>query len=149
MALRLGRSIGARRRIDCGYGVAVDLSPMSFAAFKEIEATAWRLAREGLPLEMSAEIEALEDEAVRPEVEDRIRGAASALIVRLAVLRFGAGWDGIEAPDGSPAPLNAETVDQVFDLFPGVVQRLQVELLAPFQEVEREGNAFAPSSDTA
>lgn len=149
MALRLGRAIGAARRIECGYGVAFDIAPIPFAAFKEIEATAWRLARESLPLEMAAEIEALEDEAVRPEIEDRIRGAASALIVRLAVLRFGRGWEGIEAEDGTPAPLTADTLDQVFDLFPGVVQRLQMDLLTPFQEVEREGNASAPSPDTA
>lgn len=149
MALRLGVAIGQARRIDCGYGVAVLVGPMSFAAFKEIEATAWRVARDRLPLDMAAETEAVEDADLRPEIEDAIRGAAAAQLLRLALIRFGRAWEGLELEDGTPAPMTADTVDQALELYPGVGQAIQASLLTPFQEVGREGNASAPSPATA
>lgn len=149
MALRLGRAIAAERTIKVGYGASFSFRPFSFADFKEAEAAAMRLAREGMPAVMAVELEAVDDEDVAPEVEDNLRGRAADNLVRLLVRRFGTGWDGFETEDGSPAPFDADHIGQVFDLFPGIVQVLQQSLMTPFQEVTREGKPSAPSPSTA
>ncbi|MAC81489.1 MAG: hypothetical protein CML66_25900 [Rhodobacteraceae bacterium] len=149
MALRLGRAIAAERTIEVGYGVSFSFRPFSFADFKEAEAAAMRLARDGMPAMMAVELEAVDDEDVAPEVEDNLRGRAAANLVRLLIRRFGTGWDGIEAEDGSPAPFDAEHIGQAFELFPGIIQMLQQSLMVPFQEVAREGKPSAPSQSTA
>lgn len=149
MALRLSRVVDRPRRIEVGYGVAMSFRPMSYAAYKEVEAAALRLARERLPIDMAAEVEAVDDDDIRPEVEDRLRGEAAAQLVRMAMLRFGESWEGLEDETGAPAPMTPETVSQFLELFPGVASFVHQALLAPFQELRREGNASAPSQGTA
>lgn len=149
MALRLSRAIGTARRIELGYGVAVSVEPFSYAQFQAMQAAALRLGRESLPADMAVEVEAVDDEDLRPEIEDRVRGDAAAHLLRLVLIRYGAGWEGLEDDAGAPAPMTPDSIGHFLDLFPGVATQLQHALLAPFHEVASEGNGSGPSLVTA
>jgi len=149
VVLRLSRGIGKPRRIELGYGFWVELGPFSYAAFKECEAAAMRLAIASMPHADAAETEALDDEDLRPEVEEATRGRFAALIIQVVLTRFGIAWGGIEDEEGAPVPMNASSIAQVLEAFPGVAQVLHVEMLAPYEGVDAEGNGFAPLPSTA
>ena len=149
MALRLARKLGRSRRIELGYGVWVDLRPFSYAEFKECEATAMRMALDGMSTADATETAAMDDEDLRPEVEEATRGRFASFIVHLVLVRFGEGWGGIEDEDGAPVAMNAGTIAQVLEAFPGVAQALHIEMLQPFQAVDAEGNVSAPLPNTA
>ena len=139
MALRLDRSVARNRRIDLGYGVSLTMRPFGFAEFKEAEAAAHRLASQTLPPAEAASIDAFDDEDLPPEVEDATRGQFASHLIRILVSRFGDGWEGVETESGEPAALTLRTFDEFMTLFPGVVQGLQVQLLAPYQAAVLEG----------
>ena len=149
MVLRLSRRVGAARTIDLGYDVTVSHRAFGYADWREAEATAMRLARQTLPAELAFAAECSDEEDLGPEYEEALRGQAAQHLVKLLLVRFGDGWTGVEGPDGAPAPLTAETLDQFLELFPGVAGTLHASLLAPWVEVAREGNVSAPSQDTA
>lgn len=149
MALRLKRGLTEGRTLELGYGVNVTHRPFTYADLREAEATALRLARETLPAARAFEAAATDDEDLPPEHEEALRGQAARHLVKLLVLRFGTAWGGVETDTGDSAPLTAESLDLFLDLFPGVASALHAQLLAPWFELEQEGNGFAPSHSTA
>ena len=149
MVLRLARRLAVSRTIDLGYGVSVSHRPFGYADLCEAKATAHRLARESLPAARAFDAALHDDEDLGPEHEEALRGQAARHLVKLLLLRFGDRWEGIEAEDGSPAPLTAETLDASLDLFPGVASTLHISLESPWVELEMEGNVSAPSPHTA
>lgn len=148
MVLRLARSLNAERRIDVGYGVAFHIRAFSFAEYKEVEAAAHRMAREKLPVGIAAEIEAVDDEDLKPEVGDAMRGRFAQILTLLLLLRFGTRWDGVEINDDEAAPFERVSIELFLDQFPGVAIALQQHLLMPFQAVASEGKVSALSPDT-
>ncbi|MGR3438770.1 hypothetical protein [Salipiger abyssi] len=149
MVLRLKRRLTDDRTVEVGYGVTISHRAFSYAEFREVEATAMRLARETLPAARAFDAATLDDEDLPPEHEEALRGQSARHAVKLLLLRFGTGWDGIETEDGAPAPLTAESLDLFLDLFPGVAATLHALLLSPWAELEQEGNGSAPSPHTA
>ncbi|MBE9635780.1 hypothetical protein [Salipiger mangrovisoli] len=149
MVLRLHRRGSEPRQIDLGYGVTVSCKPFGYADYREAEAAALRLARQNLPEELQLEAEIHDEENLGPEHDEALRGLAARYVVKLLLLRFGAGWAGVELEDGSAAPMTAATLDEFMRLFPGVSATLHGELLAPWIALEMEGNVSAPSPNTA
>lgn len=148
MALRIARSLGQARRIDLAYGTSITFRPFTFAEWKEVEATATRLAREARPLMLQAEAEALDDEDLPPDHEDQLQGAYFDQLLRLAVVRFATGWEGLEGEDGNPAPLTMRSVGDLLDMAPGIAVELQRRLLQPMDAIVSEGKGCAPSQST-
>ncbi|EPX82101.1 hypothetical protein [Salipiger mucosus] len=149
MVLRLQRRLGGARDIELGYGVVVSHRAFTYGDLREAEATAMRLARQTLPADRAFNAECIDDEDLGPEHDEALRGQLARHLVKLLLMRFGTGWQGVEGEDGAPAPLTAETLDTFLDLFPGVATTLHAGLLAPWAELEREGNGSAPLQDTA
>lgn len=148
MVLRLQRSLAQSREIALGYGVTVSHRAFGYGDLREAEATAMRLARQTLPPDRAFEAELSDDDDLGPEHEEALRGQAARHLVKLLLLRFGTGWQGVETGEGAPSPLDADALDAFLDLFPGVSSSLHAGLLAPWVELEQEGNVFAPSPDT-
>lgn len=151
MALRLHKRTSEPREIALGYGVTVSCRPFGYAEYREAEAAAMRLARQNLPEALQFEAEMLGEDDLPPEHDEALRGLAARYVVKLLLMRFGAGWAGIEAEDGTPAAMTSDTLDQFMALFPGIAATLHGELLAPWLAVELEGNGSAPlpNTDTA
>jgi len=149
MVLRLARHIGQDREIDVGYGVVFRFGPISYAAFKEAEAGAHRLARETVDMATAVALEASEIEDLDEEAEDHLRGRFAECLILLLCLRFGTGWDGVELENGEAAPFRRNEVSEFLSLFPGVALTLQQRLLSPFEMVSSEGKGSAPSPNTA
>ncbi|KAB2539657.1 hypothetical protein AL035_17765 [Salipiger aestuarii] len=149
MALRLARGLSGPRRIELGYGVFVSHRPFGYADLREAEATAQRLARTTVPERLAFEAALHDDEDLGPEHDEAARGQFARHLVKLLLLRFGAGWDGVEAEDGTPAPMTEQSLDAFMSLFPGVSSVLHARLIEPWAELESEGNVSALSPHTA
>ncbi|GGG59758.1 hypothetical protein GCM10011415_02110 [Salipiger pallidus] len=149
MVLRLSRALAGARTIPLGYGVTVSFRQFGFSDLREAQAAAMRLARETLPPAHAFDAAALDDEDLGPEHEDALRGQADRHFVKLLLVRFGTGWEGLEDETGAPAPFEAATIDIFLDLFPGTASVLHQSLMAPVVAVEMEGNVSAPSPHTA
>lgn len=161
MVLRLGRSLNVERNISVGYGVVFYIKPFSYSDFKEVEASAQRIARNTASEAEQIEVESVDDEDLSPETEDSVKARYSQALLMGLLLRFGAGWDGVvlapedvdEAPltasvPESPAPFVKSRIEEFLKLFPGVALTLQHELLAPYQAVALEGKGSAPLLNT-
>jgi hypothetical protein len=148
MALRLSRSLNVERRIEVGYGVIFRIRAFSFAEYKEVEAAAHRMARETLSPGIAIELEAVDDEDLKPEVDDAMRGRFAQTLTLLLLLRFGTGWGGVEIDDDKSAPFERQSIEMFLDQFPGVAIVLQQQLLLPFQTIAAEGKGSAPLPDT-
>ncbi|MBU2960062.1 hypothetical protein KO516_04305 [Citreicella sp. C3M06] len=149
MALRLVRALSGPRRIELGYGVAVSYRAFGYADLREAEATAHRLARETMPERLAFAAALHDDEDLGPEHDEGRRGQFARHLVKLLLLRFGTGWEGVEVDDGRAAPMTEDTLDAFLSLFPGVASVLHVRLLEPWAELEAEGNVSARSPHTA
>jgi hypothetical protein len=148
MVLRLGRSIDAVRDIDVGYGVSFTFRPFSYAEYKSAEAAAQKLARSGLSMSSQIAVETADDEDLPEQVEQEIRGRFHSVLLLILLDRFCTSWAGVELEDGTPAPTEYGCFEVFLKEFPGVANTLAGRLLAPFFEVEQEGNGSAPSPST-
>ncbi|MEL6960457.1 MAG: hypothetical protein AAGL89_16050 [Pseudomonadota bacterium] len=149
MAIRLLRHLNIPRDIDVGYGVSIRVMPFSYADYRECEAAAMRQATEGMSQADAIEMDSVDFEEVDPRVQDGIQGRYSKCLLQVLLVRFGDGWTGIQDENGKAAPMNADTVEQFFDLFPAAGQMVLSEVVQPYQVIASEGNVSAPLPNTA
>lgn len=74
----------------------------------------------------------------------RAKGRAGVLLAKAVARATIEEWEGIEDPDGSPAPVTADRIDAFLDL-PVIYDRFTEVYLARWLRVQHEKNGSAPS----
>ena len=75
-------------------------------------------------------------------------GARELAVMRAYARRLIVGWEGVEAPDGGPAPVTPEYVD-AFIASPRLLTLFRYHVVAPAMGLVTEKNGSLPSPDTS
>ncbi len=144
MAVRLAKALFSERRIEIGYGVTVTFRRFGYADYKEAEARAHRMARSGLDPVRAIALDVGDDEEVPPDVQDRLIGLASEILLDSMVIGFATRWEGVVGDDGAALPLTRDTWVAFRSELPLLAENLERKLAMPMHMVAAEGKGFAP-----